>query len=74
MYQKKLQADFIVDYWLGKYKIDSADSDFEDYGPKAFYLKKLKKWREKQNNINNDLFFGAIIVEEDQTYAFNLVG
>ena len=50
MYQKKLQIDFMVDYWLAKFAKDSSDdSDFEDedYGHKKEYVQKIRNWHHK---------------------------
>ena len=77
MYQKKLQIDFMVDFWLAKFAKDSADdSDFEDedYGHKKEYVQKIRNWHHKQNEMISDLFMGTMIIDEDQTYAVNLVG
>ena len=50
MYQKKLQIDFIIDYWLAKFAKDSLeDPDFEDedYGHKKEYVQKIRNWHHK---------------------------
>ena len=64
----------MMDFMLAKYAQDSADSDFEDDEPKINYVSKIKKLHHRQNDINFELFNGTFIIDEDQTYAINLVG